>query len=174
MPNATDAVAADEADHSPQVMAILRRILESQGVDVDGFRLSLWSGFYTNPVFAQIERSFGLLRDENNILFCLVHFGPLTAKSISDVLGRPKNSISRAVDRLLQRELIRSEPVKSDRRRVLLTIAPDGVELIGKTTALFHARQEEMLKPLSPVERTALDHILGKLMDHAEAWLRPL
>ena len=150
---------------------MLDRILGSELVDLDGFRMSLWSGFYTNPVFAEIERSHGLLRDENNILFCLAACGALTAKSIVDVLGRPKNSISRAAERLLQRELIRREAVKSDRRRALLTIEPAGRAIVQETTTLFHERQARMLRRLSPVERVALDGILGKLMVHAEDWL---
>src|SRR5262245_20005045 len=88
----------EEPAHSTAPMAVLGSILGSPWIDKDGFRLSLWSGFYTTPVFAEIERKFGLLRDANNILFCLAAHGPLTAKSISDVLGRPKNSISRGVD----------------------------------------------------------------------------
>ena len=151
---------------------MLDRILASEGIDADGFRLSFWAGFYTAPVFARIEREHGLLRDENNLLFCLEHCGPLTAKSVSDVLGRPKNSISRAVEHLLQRGLIRRELVESDRRRALLTIQPEGRDLIVVTTGLFKVRQEEMLGCLSAIERVALDAILTKLMANAAPWFR--
>ena len=147
-------------------------MLASEGIDTDGFRLSLWAGFYTTPVFGKIERKHGLLRDENNLLFCLEHYGSLTAKIVSDVLARPKNSISRAVEHLLQRNLIRRDLVESDRRRALLSIQPEGRALIAQTTALFKARQDEMLRCLSPVERVALDAILTKLMADAGPWLR--
>lgn len=169
---APDTAETGELDSIPPPEAILERMLASAEIDADGFRLSLWSGFYTTPVFAVIERSHGLLRDENNLLFCLSQYGPLTAKSVSDVLGRPKNSISRAVESLLRRGLIRREPVASDRRRALLTIEPAGRELITTTLALFKARQEEMLACLSAVERVALDAILAKLMASAGTWLK--
>ncbi|HEX2525747.1 MAG TPA: MarR family transcriptional regulator [Geminicoccus sp.] len=159
--------------HVPTIRSILGGILRNDRVDADGFRISLWSGFYTTPMFNKIERTYGLLRDENNILFCLAFDGQLTAKSISDVLGRPKNSISRAVEQLLRKELIRREPVKSDRRWALLTIEPAGLAVIEKTSALFRQRENEMLKCLSPVERVALDHILAKLIQDAEHWLKP-
>jgi DNA-binding MarR family transcriptional regulator len=123
------------------------------------------------PVFARIQRQSGLLRDENNILFCLAHCGPLTARSICQVLGRPKNSISRAVERLLERQLIASAPVASDRRHSLLSLLPAGRELIAWSTALFRDRQEHMLRALSATERVALDSILTKLMADAESWL---
>ena len=156
---------------TPTPRNILDAILDSSWVDADGFRLSLWSGFYTAPVFLQIERRFGLLRDENNILFCLANYGPLTAKSISDVLGRPKNSISRAVERLLKLGLIHRKKIESDRRHTLLTIERAGIALIKKTTAMFRARESEMLRSLSSVERIALDQILAKLLGDAENWM---
>ena len=156
---------------TPSSQRILETILGSGWIDGDGFRLSLWSGFYTTPVFIKIERQFGLLRDENNILFCLATYGPLTAKSISDVLGRPKNSISRAVERLLQRELIRRKTVEADRRHTLLTVERAGIAMIRKTTAMFKARESEMLRSLSSTERVALDQILAKLMDDAQNWM---
>lgn len=169
------AASADVSEHLstaiPTSRSVLDAILASNWVDADGFRLSLWSGFYTTPVFLNIERRFGLLRDENNILFCLANYGPLTAKSISDVLGRPKNSISRAVERLLQRDLIRRKKVESDRRHTLLTIEQAGIAMIKKTTAMFRVREAEMLRSLSSVERTALDQILAKLMGDAEYWM---
>jgi DNA-binding MarR family transcriptional regulator len=156
---------------SPPTSQVLASILRSKDVDLDGFRMSLWSGFYTMPVFAQIQRRWGLLRDENNILFCLAHYGPLTATSICLVLGRPKNSISRAVERLLERDLIRSVPVATDRRHWLLTLQSAGRDLVEQSTTLFRQRQEHMLRALSPTERVALDLILSKLMADAESWM---
>jgi len=169
--HATPPPQAAGDDLTPPPKRILEAILASPGVDLDGFRMSLWSGFYTNTVFAEIQRRTGLLRDENNILFCLAHYGPLTAKSITQVLGRPKNSISRAVDRLLERRFVRSAPVERDRRHVRLTIEPAGLQFVTRSTAQFRARQEEMLQVLSPTERVALDHLLGKLMEDADVWL---
>ncbi len=163
----------DIADHSPSPEAVLDRILTSDEIDLDGFRLSLWAGFYTTPAFVQIERVHGLLRDENNILFCLAHYGPMTAKSACDVLGRPKNSISRAVESLLRRELIGREQVKSDRRRALLTIRHAGLRLGRATMEMLKARQEDMPGCLSAIERVALAGILAKLMANAAAWLAP-
>jgi MarR family transcriptional regulator, temperature-dependent positive regulator of motility len=173
LPPSADPTEDSAPVSAPSSRRILKAILRSGWVDHDGFRLSLWSGFYTTPVFQEIERNFGLLRDENNILFCLTTYGPLTAKSISDVLGRPKNSISRAVERLLRRQLIRRKKVEADRRHTLLTVEREGIALIKKTTAMFRARENEMLRSLSSTERVALDQILARLMDDAENWMLP-
>ncbi len=157
--------------HSAAPKDILDRILQSTTIDRDGLRISLWAGFYTGPVFAEIERKFGLLRDENNILFCLANYGQLTAKSICDFTGRPKNSISRAVERLLQKKLIRRRMDKVDRRKGLLNIEPEGRQLHDETQQLFLQREAFMLKNLTPTERMTLDRIMTKLMNDAEDWI---
>ncbi|RDE08885.1 MarR family winged helix-turn-helix transcriptional regulator [Pelagibacterium lacus] len=150
---------------------ILDKVLLYPNIDRDGLRLSLWSGFYTGPVFAQIEQRFGLYRDENNVLFALATYGQLTAKSICEFLGRPKNSISRAIDRLLKKGLIHTEVDPGDRRRVLLTIEPAGRDLHEQTLKIHKEREAHMLRSLTPVERTALDSILSKLIDDADSWI---
>ncbi|MAN77073.1 MarR family transcriptional regulator [Pelagibacterium flavum] len=159
--------------HVATPKGILDKVLSNPDIDRDGLRLSLWSGFYTGPVFAEIEKRFGLYRDENNVLFALATYGQLTAKSISEFLGRPKNSISRAIDRLLKKGLVHTEVDPADRRRVLLTIEPAGRELHEQTLAIHKAREAYMLKNLSPVERTALDAILAKLIEDADDWIEP-
>jgi MarR family transcriptional regulator, temperature-dependent positive regulator of motility len=164
-----DAHEAEDLIPSPR--RIIDTMLRNPAIDHDGFRISLWSGLYTTSVFAEIERSTGLLRDEHNVLSCLAYYGPLTAKSIGQALGRPKNSISRAVERLLARKFVRSEPVEWDRRHLRLTIEPAGQQVIARTTAKARARQDEMLRALTTTERVALDHLLGKLTDDIEAWL---
>ncbi len=88
---------------------VLDVVMKSPLIDRFGFRMSLWAGLYAGPIFIEIEKRLGVTRDENNILFSLTVYGSTTAKVISDYLGRPKNSISRAVEKLLQRGLISSE-----------------------------------------------------------------
>jgi DNA-binding MarR family transcriptional regulator len=75
------------------------------------------------------------------------------------------------VERLLQRELIRRKTVEADRRHTLLTVERAGIAIIRKTTAMFRARESEMLRSLSSTERVALDQILAKLMDDAQNWM---
>lgn len=164
--------AGDRHVANPQ--QVLEAVLTNQEIDRDGFRLSLWAGYYTSPVFAEIERRFGLYRDENNVLFALSIYGQLTASSISVFLGRPKNSISRAVDRLIRKELIRTDTDPTDRRRVLLTVEPAGVALHKCTLAIHKEREALMLDNLTEEERAILDVLLAKMMQNAETWMQPL
>jgi DNA-binding MarR family transcriptional regulator len=163
---------AARADHSASAREILEAML-SKNVDRDGYRIGLWANFYTVPVFAEIERRFGLLRDENNILFCLTHYGSLTARSICEVTARPKNSVSRAVERLLGAGLIRRETDPADRRKGVLTITPKGREILAQTSVLFQEREALMLRRLNAADRRTLDRLLTKLMGGVGEWGGP-
>lgn len=143
---------------------VLDVVMKSPLIDRFGFRMSLWAGLYAGPVFVEIEKRLGVTRDENNILFSLTIYGSTTAKVISDYLGRPKNSISRAVEKLLQRGLIASEVDPTDRRRIVLSVKPEGRATYLESSRIWRLRQDRLLAALSPVERVAFDAILDKLL----------
>ena len=155
----------------PASFEILNWILMSNEIDRDGFRMSLWSGYYTSSLFAEVQERFGLHRDENNVLFSLTLYGQLTAKSICDYMGRPRNSVSRAVDRLIKRGLITATTDPADRRQVLLNVAPEGAAISRQSMQIARLLEGQMLSSLSAAERLALDTILEKLMSNAPNWM---
>lgn len=136
----------------------------------DGWRLSLWANFFTNPVYADLEKRFGLLRDDLNVLYCTAGCGEITATTICHLTGRPKNSVSRAVDRLQQAGMIRREVDARDQRRSILTILPKGQALYDQVLPVFTAREQLMLAPLDDDDRRKLDIMLDKLMASMRDW----
>jgi DNA-binding MarR family transcriptional regulator len=143
---------------------VLDVVLKSPLIDRFGFRMSLWAGLYAGPAFLEVEQRLGVTRDENNILFSLSTYGSTTAKVISDYLGRPKNSMSRAVEKLIQRGLISRETDPTDRRRSVLSVSPEGRAIYLESSRIWRARQDHLLSMLSAVELVALDSILDKLL----------
>lgn len=151
---------------------VLEVVMKSPLIDRFGFRMSLWAGLYAGPAFGEVEQRLGVTRDENNILFSLTVYGSTTAKVISDYLGRPKNSISRAVERLLRRGLIASEVDPTDRRRIVLSVRPEGRDIYLESSRIWRRRQDHLLAGLSEIEKVALDAILDKLLA-VEDWDLP-
>jgi DNA-binding MarR family transcriptional regulator len=111
-----------------------------------------------------------LVRDEVNTLFCLAHLDDLNQRDICLVMGRPKNSVSRAISRLIERDLIETREDPGDGRRAKLRLKPEGRKLYETTSRLFVAREALMLEALATRERTQLDAILTKLMNAHKAW----
>jgi len=65
-----------------------------------GLRISVVSNRYTAPLYADIERRYGLLRDEAAVLIAVANDEGSSAQEIVEHTGRPKNTISRAVRKL--------------------------------------------------------------------------
>lgn len=159
----------ETSDVDPSFTVLLGRMMGNT-VARDSYRLSLWANFFNNPVFAHIEREFGLLRDEYNILACLVTYGHLPASGVCMVSGRPRNTVGRGVDRLLRRGMISRRIDKSDRRRLILSVQPKGREAYEAIVPLFVERERLMLKTLNQRDRAALTRVLDKLMASNEDW----
>jgi DNA-binding MarR family transcriptional regulator len=136
----------------------------------DAWRFTLWSNYYTEPCFSVMSRDFDVGRDEFNVLSCLSSYGPMAAKTICEVTGRPKNSISRAVTRLSERKMIRRKINPLDRRESSLILNESGRKLYERVVPVAIERQSTMLSGLSSSERALLDQVLSKLMQFRHEW----
>ena len=141
-----------------------------QGPLSDMWRLTLWANCYCEPIFAAMAQEFDVGRDEFNVLSCLASYGSMVAKNICDVTGRPKNSISRAVNGLIARKMIKRKTNANDRRESLLILNDNGRQLYEKVLPVALDRQALMLGVLSAQERRTLDSILDKLMSARHEW----
>lgn len=128
------------------------------------FRMGIWGNFFNLKILPILDREFGILRDEFNILLCLVGVGKLTGTDICRIVGRPRNSISRCADRLIQRKLIKALPTSGDKRQTLYEILPEGRRLYRAMMPYMVALEAEMLVALDPEEHKTLDRLLTKLM----------
>lgn len=79
--------------------------------------------------------------------------------SLSDVaehLGLSLPSVSKLIDRLVARGLITRESASDDRRRMVLTLTPDGQAALRAAAQATQARLADRLAALSPDELTAI------------------
>lgn len=132
----------------------------------DAYRISYLTNAVIVPTYDEVRREYGVIRAEYHLLMCLAHYDTLSAQDVSRLTRRPRNSISRAVHRMLDEGYLDRAPDPDDGRQALLTITPAGRELHEKIAARLTARQEEILAPLSAVERRQLDRILERLTLH--------
>jgi DNA-binding MarR family transcriptional regulator len=135
----------------------------------DAYRMSYLTNAVIVPTYDEVRRDFGVIRAEYHLLMCLAHYPTLSAQDVSRLTRRPRNSISRAVHRMLAEGYLDRAPDPDDGRQSLLTITPAGRALHEKIAARLAARQEEILAPLSVSERRQLDRILERLTLHTAA-----
>ncbi len=135
----------------------------------DTYRISFLANSLIVPVYDSIKRDEGLTRGEYLLLFCLAHFPKLTAQDVANMTGRPRNSISRGVHRMIDKDYIQRSPDESDGRQAWLRITPDGRALHKRLVKRFKGREDKLLSGLSKAERKQLDVLLQKLVLHTSS-----
>jgi DNA-binding MarR family transcriptional regulator len=151
-------------------MSLHRNAILAKSEITTGFRLNYLANFFVGPVYSQVSRSTGLARSEFVVLFCLQHVGTLTAQDVCDITGRPKNSISQAVNKLALQGLIKRQADSTDGRRAPLTLTAKGLSLYNELIPLFQQREKEMLSVLTVREQEQFAKLLGKLVLRSDNW----
>ncbi|MDC0114506.1 MarR family transcriptional regulator [Planktomarina temperata] len=128
----------------------------------EAFRITYLANAIVFPAYAQIKRDFGLVRAEYILLACLSHFDVLTAQDVARISRRPRNTISRAVHRMLKDGYLERAPDPEDGRQSRLQITPAGRELHEHISEYLSRRQHEVLGALTRDERATLTALLKK------------
>lgn len=119
---------------------------------------------YNTPLYGWVEQRFGLSRAEFVILYSLGLVDGVTASEIAASTAFPKNTLSRAVNRIARLGLIARRAGQADRRQQNLTLTPQGRAILNEALPRFVAMEEEMLAPLSLVERETLSALMAKVV----------
>ncbi len=150
---------------------------DTPGIDIAAFleglglrhayRLSYLTSAIVTPGYDEVRRQTGLIRGEYLLLLCLADQPVLTAQDVARMTRRPRNSISRAVHRMLDEGYIDRAPDPEDGRQSRLTITKRGRKMQARIEAILAAREAEVLGILDAADSAALDRILRKLVTHS-------
>ena len=119
---------------------------------------------YNTPLYGWVEERFGLSRAEFVVMYSLGLMDGVTASEIAASTAFPKNTLSRAVQRIAKLGLIRRSEGASDRRQQNLTLSARGRAVLDEAVPRFVALEAEMLAPLSLVERETLQALMAKVV----------
>ena len=133
----------------------------------DAYRITYLGNAIVMPAYDAVQRDFGLVRAEYILLVGLSHYDVLTAQDVARIARRPRNTISRAVHRMLKEGHLERAPDPNDGRQARLRITPSGRALHEEIATYLLRRQEEVLSVLSADERRVLSGILQNAALHA-------
>lgn len=119
---------------------------------------------YNTPLYGWVEERFGLSRAEFVILYSLGLMDGVTASEIAASTAFPKNTLSRAVNRIARLGLIQRSAGATDRRQQNLALAPAGRAILDEAMPRFVALEAEMLAPLSLVEQETLSALMARVV----------
>lgn len=134
------------------------------------FRLNYLALHFNGPVYGFIQRELGLLRPEFVILWSLRLGGTSTFSDVVRSSGFPKNTLSRAANKLVALGLITRSADPGDQRRVTVALTPAGRDAVARAEGAMIAHERTMLDILSPAERLALSEILTRLVVASGDW----
>jgi DNA-binding MarR family transcriptional regulator len=114
-------------------------------------------------VFAQ----WGLAGSDFDVLATLRRSGPpyrLTPGELSTSTMVTSGGMTKLLDRLERRDLIRREPDPRDRRGKLIGLTDEGRALVDEAVAAHVANEERLLAVLAPRDRDRLVSVLRPLL----------
>jgi MarR family transcriptional regulator, temperature-dependent positive regulator of motility len=127
-------------------------------------RLNILANRFNIPMYGWIEERFGLTRPEFVVLFSLNLMTEATAATISTSTGFPKNTLSRAVGRLLKGKLISRSDDPADKRSFRLRLTEDGRAVVDEALPRLYAQERLMMAALDPNERATLSGLMAKMV----------
>ena len=130
----------------------------------DAALLSFVTSAIIVPAYDAVKRDLGITRSEYILLMALSHYPVLTAQDVSRLSGRPRNSISRAVHRMLAVGHLARDPDPTDARQARLSITETGRALHRQIAERIRVYQEEVLSPLTEQERETVVNLLTKVV----------
>ncbi|MDN3565293.1 MarR family winged helix-turn-helix transcriptional regulator [Paeniroseomonas aquatica] len=127
------------------------------------YRLSLVTN-RTSRLFARrYSAAFGVSIAEWRVLAVVGRFGGLSATAVVERTAMDKVKVSRAVQALLRRGLLRREGDAADRRVQRLALTEAGQRVHAGIVPLARGLEAELLAGLAPPERAALVRLLETL-----------
>ena len=138
----------------------------------DAYKVSYLANAIVFPTYEDVRKDFGLVRAEYHLLLCLAHYSELTAQDVARITRRPRNSISRAVHRMLDLGFLKRVPDPSDARQAKLQITNQGKIMHKKISEYLVAREAEIFSVLSESERKHFRDLIRKLAHFASTLKR--
>lgn len=134
------------------------------------FRANFVAHHFNHPVYAMIERTYGLTMPEHVVLYAIGLKDGISADEVAASSAKPKNTLSRAVGSLIAKRLIFRTESREDRRRRGLHLTRTGRRIVDETVPLLVAHEEAMLAALTPAEQATLEALLTKLVLSKSQW----
>ena len=99
------------------------------------------------------------------VLWVVHHSGPLTQQALSHALEVSPRNVTALVDALEVAGYLRRRPHPDDRRAVLVSLSPSGVELMETTTREHAELSATLLNAVRPEDRAAVERGVEAIAD---------
>ena len=142
-----------------------------QSFDLKGFlpyQLAVLADSVSQSIAQLYREKFDLSRAEWRILAALGDHPNMTGRQLSDYTTQDKMQVSRAVNAMLERELLVKSENPDDLRHKVLSLSLKGQTLLDEVIPLVQERERALLKALTKEEQDIFLRAAEKLKCQAE------
>ncbi len=146
---------------SPDTILTLERFLP--------YRLSILSNKVSGSIAKTYHDKFALTITQWRIMAVLGEYPGISADEVSDKTQIEKSILSRAINKLLQRNLIDREFDSDDRRRSILVLTQTGWSVYEVVVPISYEYEQQLLTCFSKEEQAQLSVFLDRLYKHVDS-----
>lgn len=132
------------------------------------YRLSILSNKVSSTIAQTYKDKFALSVTEWRIMAVLGQFPGISADEISYKTQLEKSILSRAISKLLKRNLIVRATAADDRRRSEIALSETGLTVYQEVVPLSYQYEKALLSCLSSEERKQFSELIDRLYLHAD------
>lgn len=112
-------------------------------------------------------KPFGISHPEYNLLMMIygTRDGAMTPSELSDAAGEKSANVTRLTNQLCDKGLVTRAGNDADRRKVVLTLTPDGKALIASFLPSIVDLLDRQTRQLTPQDQASLEFLLKKMLD---------
>jgi DNA-binding MarR family transcriptional regulator len=131
------------------------------------YRLSVLSNLVSSAIAGSYSSRFGISIPEWRVMAVLAMQPELSAAQVAERTAMDKVAVSRAVSSLLVKGRIERSVSPGDRRRSILKLSAEGVNIYREVVPLALRHEQSLLDVLDSTDRVALERILDTLLGRA-------
>jgi DNA-binding MarR family transcriptional regulator len=143
-----------------------------EGADPSTILIILWEGRLSRRVDAfhqESLRSYGLIYSDYAVLSLLRFSGALSPKRLNAYLAITSGGLTKTIQRLEKKKLVRRDPDPDDGRGTLISLTRQGERTVTQLFAADVRAHEELLTDLTRTDRKRIATALRDLLDSFEA-----
>ncbi|MCP3930086.1 MAG: MarR family transcriptional regulator [Bacteroidetes bacterium] len=115
---------------------------------------------------AIVKSGYKITMEQLAVLEMLVYHGDMNMTSLSETVWKQNANITRIVDKLEKRELVKRKSVEGDRRSYLISITEKGKKLFQDVLPVVFEVYEDVMSCISKNEEAVILRSMKKIIAH--------
>jgi DNA-binding MarR family transcriptional regulator len=137
-----------------------------------GAKILTWIGIINQLSSTRITRALAALKLPYPQFVLLIHFShrpeePQTVTGVASAMQQPQPGITKTIQKMLTKKLLRAAPAPGDARSKLLYLTPKGIETHHRALAALVPTFRDLFEPWNEAD---MSDLIAKL-DRLKVWL---